>query len=523
MSRVRLGVTLLAAAALALGLLGPASARTDLGSRYGGTLVVGLAADPGSLDPTTSTAFAAVVVYRTICEKLYDLGARAEVVPQLATALPVVSKDKLSYTIRLRKGVVFNDGTPFDASAVVTSLQRHMSLDGSIRASDLEAVDGVSARGPYTVVLRLKSRFTPLADKLATDAAAIMSPAQLAKLGARFGSDPVCVGPFMFDHRVASESVTVIKSPHYYNRNAVYLDKIVFKVPLDSAAAAAALKAGDMNVLDNVSETQLEGLAQGSSLRIIKKNQFGFGGVRFNIGNENGIGNLPYASLGTPFASSAKLRKAFEEAIDRTALGRVLFGGNVQRGCMPISPASSWFDATVKCTPYDPADARKLVRASGIANPTVRLLTSSNTDVIRLAQFIQAQEAAVGIDVVIDVFDNATVAARLERGNFDAHVMGWNGRSEPDHNIYSFLATSGSRNFGGYSNTRLDLILENGRKATKTEARRTLYRAAQQIILDDRPIIYLYHPIKFVAMSTEVAGVYLNSDLSLRVAFAQLR
>src|SRR5262245_51061974 len=152
---------------LALGALGPASSGTQVGSRYGGTLVVGLPADPVTLDPTLSTAFSAVIVRRTVCQRLYDLDDRAQVAPELAAALPAISRDRLTYTIPLRKGVVFNDGTPFDAAAVVTSLQRHMTHPRSLRSSDLEAVDSVSASGQYTVVLRLRSRFTPLLDKLA--------------------------------------------------------------------------------------------------------------------------------------------------------------------------------------------------------------------------------------------------------------------------------------------------------------------------------------------------------------------
>ena len=124
----RLGAVLLAGAAVVLSILGPASARPNAGSRYGGTLVVGLGfGEPDALDPTLGGAFANIEVYRTFCEKLYDLGCKAQVVPQLAAAVPVVSKDKRTYTIRLRKGIVFNDGTPFNAQAVATTLRRNMT------------------------------------------------------------------------------------------------------------------------------------------------------------------------------------------------------------------------------------------------------------------------------------------------------------------------------------------------------------------------------------------------------------
>jgi peptide/nickel transport system substrate-binding protein len=524
-SLARFALMFVVTSALALFVLVGASARTDAGVRYGGTLVVGLTTgEPDVLDPTLSRTFSAVEVYRSFCEKLYDFNAKSQVVPQLAAAMPVISKDKLHYMIPLRKGVTFNDGTPLNAEAVVTTLQRMISLPGSTRASDFSAVESVTASGPNAVVVHLGSRFTPLVANLATPDGVVLSPTQLAKLGTSFATNPVCVGPFMYDHRVAGDNVTVIKSPYYYNRGDVHFDKIVYRVLTDAAAAAAALKAGDIHALDSVSPTELPGVEDTSSLRVMRQNTLGFVSITINLGNKNGVGNLPYSNVGTPLASSAKLRQAFEEAIDRNTLGRVVFGGLVQPGCTPVSPAETeWFDASIRCTPYNPADARRLVVASGFSNPTVHLLTPNATDMLRLAQFIQAQEAAVGINVVIDSADNATVLSRAASGNFDAYLSNFGGSPDTDRNIFQFLATSGSRNHAGYSNPRLDLILANGRKATSVSALKTLYHAAQQIVLEDRPIIYLYHPIRVAAVSSNVTGVQFFSDIALRVAFAQLR
>ena len=521
-SSPRFTAALLTAVALALVVLVPASARTEAGAKYGGTLVVGLIAEPDVLDPSLSRSFASIQVYGTFCESLYETDGKSRLVPRLAAALPTVSKDKLTYTIRVRKGVVFNDGTAFDAQAVVTSLQRHMTLPGSSRATAFEDVDRITAAGAYTVVIRLKRPFTPLPRQLVS-AGYILSPAQLAKLGDRFGSDPVCVGPFMFDHRLAGDSVTVIKSPHYYNRNAVFLDKIVFKAVPDAAAASAALKAGDLHVLESISTTELPGVRQVSGLRVIQTSGLGYFGIWINVGNKSGVGN-PYSNTGTPLASSPKLRKALEEAIDRNALARVVFGGNVQAGCTPVSPANDeWFDKSIKCTPYNPADAKKLVAGSGVSSPTVRLMTTNDTDRVRLAQFIQAQAAAVGINVVLDTVDGPTTLARGTAGTYDAWLNMWTGGVDPDSNIYAFLASSGVRNYSGYSSPRLDLILANGRKAIKANARKTLYRVAQEIIHEDRPIIYLYSPIRFAGVSSNVTGVQLLPSLALRVAFAQLK
>src|SRR5437870_2192148 len=194
MSRIRLGTASVAIIAFALGLLGPASAGTRVGGKYGGTLVVGVSTgDPDTLDPALSQSFASAEILRSFCERLYDFNSKSQIVPQLATALPVVSKDKLTYTIPLRQGVEFNDGTPFNAQAVVTSIQRMISLPGSSRASDLASIDTVTAPGPYTVVIHLQTPFTPLTATLATTDGVVLSPTQVARLGADFGTNPVCV------------------------------------------------------------------------------------------------------------------------------------------------------------------------------------------------------------------------------------------------------------------------------------------------------------------------------------------
>jgi peptide/nickel transport system substrate-binding protein len=210
-------------------------------------------------------------------------------------------------------------------------------------------------------------------------------------------------------------------------------------------------------------------------------------------------------------------------AIDRKALNKVVFGGTVLPGCTPLSPSSAWYDASVKCTPYSPARAKQLVQQSGISNPTVHLMVPTGTAALRAAQFLQSQEDAVGIKVVIDSIDFVTSLSKADAGNYETFQIGWSGRVDPDGNIFQFVATTGSQNDSGYTNPRLDLILNNARKATTDKARQTLYRAAQKLILADRPLIYLYHPVTRAGINKSLKGISLYPDTLLRVAFAQYR
>jgi peptide/nickel transport system substrate-binding protein len=506
---------------LSLVLLTTASARP---ARYGGTLVVGISGDPDTLDPTVSRTSQAVTIYQTMCVRLYETAENhgsLELTPVLAASLPVLSPDKLSYTVQLRQGILFNDGTPLNAAAVVASYQRMVTTPGSSRANDFVDVASASASGPYTVVFHLKAR-----DSSFTSNLYVLSPTAIANEGSGFGASPVCAGPFMFDHRVLGDNVTVVKSPWWYKRAAVHLDKIVYKVIPDPTAAAAALKANDLQVLLAVAPSELAGVEEDTNLKVLQGPQLGWRGIIFNVGDRNGLGNLPYTNLGTPFASSPLLRQAFDEAIDRKTLNRVAFGGLFQPSCTTIPPANTlWYPLIqIPCTPYDPQDARRLVAKAGFPNPTIHLLVQATPEYTTVDQVIQAEEAAVGINVVLDLGDPATVTARETSGNFEAAIAGFEaGAVEPNGQIYQFFATNGARDYGGYSNPRMDYVLNDALRATNIKARAVSYRVAQQIIETDRPTVILWNTATVAAYSSSVTGIQLLANGSVSLNNAQYR
>ena len=183
-------------AALALVVVIGAGAGAKSGQiKNGGTLVIGLAEEPDALDPTLARTFVGRIVFLHMCEKLYDLDAKLHVVPQLAAALPQVSKDKLTYTIKLRTGIKFNDGTAFNAAAVKTSLDRHLTLKGSTRASEISPIARCDERGEHrrapsedAVLAADGSARRPRRDDPVAEAA--------RRRWATSSPQPVCVGPF---------------------------------------------------------------------------------------------------------------------------------------------------------------------------------------------------------------------------------------------------------------------------------------------------------------------------------------
>src|SRR5262249_52365320 len=154
----------------------------------------------------------------------------------------------------------------------------------------------------------------------------------------------------------------------YYDKLAVHLDKIVFEGVSSGASGVAALQGGDIHMLDSVDPAELPALEADSGIHLIKVDSLGWNGIQINVRK----------SAGTPLSASPLLRQAFEEAIDRNTLARVVYNGELVPDCTPISPVSTQvYDPTIKCTSYDPQDARRLVAKSGYTNPTVTFTTTN--------------------------------------------------------------------------------------------------------------------------------------------------
>jgi peptide/nickel transport system substrate-binding protein len=486
--------------------------------RDGGTLVIGLNEDPDALDPTLARTFVGRMIFLHMCEKLYDLNSKLKIIPQLAAALPEVSKDKLTYTIKIRSGIKFNDGTALTAAAVKQSLDRHRTLRGSVRASEISPIDSVAVQG-NSVVIHLKQPFSPLTAQLADRAGMIMSPKQLDALGDKFATNPVCVGPFEFKDRTAGDHITLTKSNDYYGKAKVHLSQITFRTIIDQNAKTQSLRAGDIQVEDRVQSTDVATLQKDKSFRVLKVPTIGYQGITLNIGNKNGL-LKGYSNVGTPIAKSQYLRTAFDLALDRDTINKVVFSGLNLPDCYPISPVSPWYVTTkgLQCNLHaNVALAKKLVAASKIDTPIhVQLTIGTDTVAARLGQVIQAMEQKVGIQVDLKPTEFVASLSAADAGKFDCFAIGWSGRVDPDGNLYGFVTTPGTQNDSGYSNPKLDYILNGARKSVTEKARIALYAAAMKIIHRDRPLIYLYHAVNYYGVTKKVGGLKVYSDGLIR-------
>ncbi|MBM0202648.1 hypothetical protein JNW90_05655 [Micromonospora sp. STR1s_5] len=489
--------------------------------KQGGKLVIALSAEPDALDPTLSRSLYSRYVFQAMCQKLYDVNEQAQVVPQLATALPTTSGDGRTVTIPLRPGVRFADGTAFDSAAVKATLQRHLTNARSARKSELGPIDGVDTPDAQTVVLRLKQPFAPLLGALADRAGMIMSAQALRTLGDDFASAPVCVGPFKFAKRVPQNSIEVVRDPNYYDASKVHLDTISWRILTDASIRAANLRSGDAQVADSVSTQDVASLRQDAAVSVLQSQSLGYQGLTINVGNVDGVGTAP-KPINRPLAQNAKVRQAFEHAIDRKALVDAVFNGLHAAACSPISPASTFSSPEAQtCPTHDPAKAKQLLAEAGVQTPyTVTMLASNTPDTLRLAQALQSMVKDGGFDLKINPVEYSSLLDEQDRGNFELLQLGWSGRIDPDANITNFVGTGASQNVAGYSNPQLDTVLTQARQAGDVEERRKLYGQAVTLLQQDDALIYLYRQRNLTAVSKQIQGLQVYPDGVIRAAFA---
>lgn len=493
--------------------------------KQGGTLRVALSAEPDKLDPSLARTLVGRTVFNAICEKLFDVDSKLQIVPQLAASLPEFSSDGLTITIKIRSGVKFADGTSLDAEAVKKSLDRHRTLAGSARTSELTSVDSVSVTDASTVAIKMKTAFAPLTAVLADRAGMILSPAALAKGDDQFATNPVCVGPFKFASRIAQDRIEVVKDPNYYDAAKVHLDGVTYKIIADATTRFNNLRSSDVEVLDTVAATDVSALQAESALRLLTSDSLGYQGITVNLGNVDGVAKAP-KPLAAPYAGALagdkRVRQAFEMSLDRAAINQVVFRGVHSVACGPISAASPYSsDAAQACTKHDPAAAKALLQQAGFSLPVKTSMVIGNTaDARRLGEAIQAQLKEGGFDLELQPVEFAASLTQTDAGKYQSFQIGWSGRVDPDGNIANFVRTNGSQNISGFSNSEVDKWLDDARKSNDTGARRDLYGKVITKLHDDVPLIYLYRQKNLTGVSQKVLGVQVFGDGLLRFGAA---
>ncbi len=480
------------------------------------TLVVALNQDPDLLDPTLARTYVGRIVFSHICEKLYEIDEGLRISPQLAAALPAMSDGGKTVTIRLRSGVKFNDGTPLDAESVKFSLERHKTLKGSNRASELAPVDTVEVVDPLTVRLRLKAPFSPLLAQLSDRAGMPVSPAAVKKLGDNFGTAPVCVGPWQFAERVPQDRIVVEKSAHYFDPSQAKFDKVIFRIIPDDNVRLANLRSGDIDLMHMVRPSDATAIKKEGRFELSNVTGLGYQGITINLRNKTGKQNAP-GDLGTPLANDPRVREAFELSIDREALNQVVWDGLYTPGCTPIPPISVFADKSRKCPGRDVAKARRLLAEAGLAGGyAFELTVINNPGERRVGEVIQQMAREAGFNISLRPQEFAS-ALKDDDGKMQTFQIGWSGRVDPDGNIHMNQTCKGNLNATLACDEKIDALLNRAREVSDVEQRRALYREAIDMFTARRNIVYIYHLNYIVAFPKAFKGYRAVPDGLIRV------
>jgi peptide/nickel transport system substrate-binding protein len=498
----------LATAAVALALAASAAAAQT-------TLRIGLAEDPDVLDPTLARTYVGRIVFASICDKLFDIDDKLNVVPQLALSYEIAPDGK-AVVIKLRPGVKFHDGEDFNAEAAKFSLDRHLTMTGSFRKPELGAVERVEVVDPLTVRLVLKAPFSPLIAQLTDRAGMMLSPKAAQAAGDRFGLRPVCAGPYRFVERVQQDRIVVEKFADYWNKTDVHIDRIVYLPITDASVRLANLRSGGLDLIERLLATDIKDVRADSKLRLSTALSLGYQGIDINIGRGE-------AAKG-PLGQSAKVRQALSYAIDREALIQVVFNGEFVPGNQWVNPEHPYFQKDFPVPKRDVAKAKALMKEAGVSGRvTVDFMVPKGPEQQAAAEVIQAMAAEIGIDMKIRVTEFATSLKQAEIGEYQAFFLDWSGRTDPDGNVYVFYICKGPQNNPAYCNPEVDRLLDDARTVGDLAGRKAIYQKVTKTILEDNPRLYLYHRRVLIAHTARLDGYKQMPDGLVRVVGLRLK
>lgn len=472
------------------------------------TLKIALRDDPDLLDPTLARTVMGRIVFAGLCDKLFDIDEKLNIVPQLATGYEW--SDSKTLILHLRDGVLFHDGTKMDAGAVKYSLERHMTMPGSSRRAEVSTIDQVVAVDPLTVRIMLKTPTSPLIAQFTDRAGMIVSQKAAEAAGKDFALKPVCTGPFKFTERVAQDRIVLDRFPEYWDAKNIHFARVTYLPITNTATRLANLQAGAIDLTEQVIPSDLEAVRKNPKLKVVESDGLGYNSVTWNTGHG------PRAA--TPIGQSALVRKAFELSIDREAAIQVVYAGAYTPTAQAVAASSPYYSPDVKPPARDVAKAKDLLKQAGVKLPvTFTMMTPTNSDSMQMAEVLQAMSAEAGFDMKIQATEFSSSLDAADRGDFEGYLIAWSGRVDPDGNLFNFVHSSGTLNYGHYANPDVDQWLTQGRVETTIPARQALYAKVAARVAQDQPLMYLYDPKNIVGMSVKVSGFRPISDGLIRL------
>jgi peptide/nickel transport system substrate-binding protein len=492
--------------------------------RPGGTLTIGLSAGFDPLDPATTSSTLARLVMKFIYDTLlYRDPKTNRIVPGLASSYRV-TKDGKIITLRLRRNVRFHDGTPFNAQAVVFSLNRILDQKtrSPHRASVVGPVRRIRALNPYTIRIVMNYPFSPFLDTLTQVGFAPVSPTAVRQSGNNFSVRPVGTGPFMVTSVSPGDQVTMVRNPNYnwapsfFRRNGrAYLNRVVVRVIPEDATRMALGRAGGIDLIYAPIFSQLPTFQGNSQFRVRPAPRSGV--PRSFIFNTS---RWPFDDV--------RVRQAVAQAINKRQILAAAYGGNGSVASNILSPGLFGYStAAAKLMPaYNPARARQLLTQAGWRRGSDGILvkdgqkfsitygtSTPGTSFQITSQIVQSNLKEIGIET--DIQPEA-VAAYLQ----DIRAGKWHladflfAASDPDvlFTILHSTSINAAWNTARYNNARLDLLLLQARQALQPGRRAALYAQIQDLVMRQLPYVPYYNITQPFILNSRVQGLTIDGQ-----------
>ncbi|MEB4613603.1 ABC transporter substrate-binding protein [Leucobacter sp. M11] len=499
------GIALLGALALTACSTGTAVDLDGGGSgATGPVLTAAIAGEPDQLDPHKTSSYFAFEVLENVYDTLVAPDENLEMQPALAESW-TLSDDQLTWTFSLRDGVEFHDGSPFSSADVVYSLNRIIDEELA-NAWRLSAVTSVTAPDDRTVAITVAQPTPNLLSSLGGfKGVAIVQQANVDS--GDITTKPVGTGPFSLVKNTPGDAIELAANPDYWG-GAPKLGGVTFTFLSEGNTAVAALKSGEVQWTDSIPTQQVAALQQDSALSMGVEPSTDYWYLAINQKHE------PYGD--------ARVRQAIGYAIDREAIAQVTSYGTAEVNQLAIPKQSTWY---TKFDGYrtDLDRAKELMAEAGVDSLSLDLLaTADYPETVTAAQVIADNLKPLGIEVSIRQPDFATWLDEQNSGNFDMLMMGWLGNIDPDDFYYAQHHTDGASNAQGYSNPKVDALLDAGRTELDAEKRQEIYVEAARIIAEDASYLYLYNPSVIQAWAPSVTGYEVRSDRAVRFSEVSL-
>ncbi|MCI0369820.1 MAG: ABC transporter substrate-binding protein [candidate division NC10 bacterium] len=488
--------------ALAVGLVVgaglPAGGQTP---RQGGTYQFSLGpSDPPSLDPAHVTDTTSHSVVSELFDGLVEFDPQMRIQPAIAERWEI-SPDGRTYRFRLRKGVRFQNGREVNAEDFRYSFLRVLDpktksertwildkLEGAAEFLAGKAADvrGILVRDRSTLELRLAAPFAPFLTLLAYPAAMVVPRETVERAGPDFSARPVGTGPFRLAEWRRDDRLVLTANPDYF-RGRPHLDRIVFRIIPDELTRLQEFRAGTFHHTD-VPAGLYQSIAADPALRrrLHSQSILGIQAVRLNV-------EAP------PFAGNRKLRQALNHAVDKGAFAQVIMEGRVKPAIGILPPGMPGYSGALRGYAFDRPRARQLLAEAGYPDgkglPPLTLHYNTSLTNRRLAEFVQAQLAEVGVKVELAALDWPAYLKLVDAGQTQMHRMGWIADYPDPENFLTVLFHSrniGERgNTSRYRNSQVDALLDKADRTTRETERFRLYQQAEQLIVEDAPWIFL--------------------------------